>query len=195
MENNENVIITGTGKRTIASIIFLVLAILSLVFAVVRFFEWLFFVIRFKFNYASGLVLPIIGVCVAVGFYVLSKQMSKYQITVTNKRIRGKCPFGKQVDLPLDSVSVVAKDKFNTIVVATSSGRIAFRGIPNFEQIFVEINKLLSDRQTARNTPTIVNQQVEQSSADELKKFKELFDNGVITQQEFEEKKRQLLDL
>lgn len=33
------------------------------------------------------------------------------------------------------------------------------------------------------------------SSADELKKFKDLLDNGVITQEEFEEKKKQLLGL
>ncbi|MGI6030792.1 MAG: SHOCT domain-containing protein [Eubacteriales bacterium] len=33
------------------------------------------------------------------------------------------------------------------------------------------------------------------SSADELKKFKELLDSGVITQEEFEAKKKQLLGL
>lgn len=33
------------------------------------------------------------------------------------------------------------------------------------------------------------------SSADELKKYKELFDSGIITQEEFESKKKQLLGL
>ena len=33
------------------------------------------------------------------------------------------------------------------------------------------------------------------SAADELKKFKELLDSGVITQEEFEAKKKQLLGL
>ena len=33
------------------------------------------------------------------------------------------------------------------------------------------------------------------SSADELKKFKELLDMGVITQEEFDAKKKQLLNL
>ncbi|WP_035797357.1 SHOCT domain-containing protein [Butyrivibrio sp. MB2005] len=33
------------------------------------------------------------------------------------------------------------------------------------------------------------------SGADEIKKYKELLDNGVITQEEFEAKKKQLLDL
>lgn len=34
-----------------------------------------------------------------------------------------------------------------------------------------------------------------QSGADELRKFKELYDQGVLTKQEFEEKKKQLLGL
>ncbi len=33
------------------------------------------------------------------------------------------------------------------------------------------------------------------SSADELKKFKELLDSGIITQEEFDAKKKQLLRL
>ena len=33
------------------------------------------------------------------------------------------------------------------------------------------------------------------SNADELKKYKELFDGGVITQEEFDAKKKQLLGL
>lgn len=36
---------------------------------------------------------------------------------------------------------------------------------------------------------------VGQSAADELKKYKELFDQGVITEQEFQAKKEQLLKL
>ena len=34
-----------------------------------------------------------------------------------------------------------------------------------------------------------------QSTADELKKFKELLDSGIITQEEFDAKKKQLLGL
>lgn len=42
---------------------------------------------------------------------------------------------------------------------------------------------------------TIVNQKITQSNAEELKKYKELLDMGAITQEEFEAKKNQLLDL
>ena len=40
--------------------------------------------------------------------------------------------------------------------------------------------------------PTVV---AAASNADELKKYKDLLDSGVITQEEFDEKKKQLLGL
>ena len=45
------------------------------------------------------------------------------------------------------------------------------------------------------NTPIINNIKVDTSDADELKKYKELLDQGVITQEEFDAKKKQLLGL
>ena len=56
------------------------------------------------------------------------------------------------------------------------------------EEVVVYINKKLAEvkKGVVRN---------EISCADELKKFKELFDMGVITQEEFDEKKKQLLGL
>lgn len=44
-------------------------------------------------------------------------------------------------------------------------------------------------------TQPIVNNIQKSTSADELKKYKELLDSGVITQEEFEAKKKQLLNL
>ena len=42
---------------------------------------------------------------------------------------------------------------------------------------------------------TIINNVQETTNADELKKYKDLLDNGVITQEEFDAKKKQLLNL
>lgn len=47
-------------------------------------------------------------------------------------------------------------------------------------------------RKTAENTQT---NKKAFSNADELKKYKELFENKIITQEEYERKKQQLLDL
>ena len=61
-----------------------------------------------------------------------------------------------------------------------------------------EIHSVLSDLIIARQGKAINNiikQEIPQSNADELKKFKDLLDSGIITQEEFDEKKKQLLGL
>lgn len=65
--------------------------------------------------------------------------------------------------------------------------------IPNKKMIEVAeyCKKQIEEYKTKNNSP-IVN---EVSAADELKKFKGLLDSGVITKEEFEAKKKQLLGL
>jgi len=54
---------------------------------------------------------------------------------------------------------------------------------------FIPDKNAPQERNTANRIPT------GQSGADELKKYKELYDQGVLTKEEFEEKKKQLLGL
>lgn len=63
-----------------------------------------------------------------------------------------------------------------------------------------EIKTTIMDSIAALPTENIVaateiKQEIQPSSADELKKYKELLDSGVITQEEFDAKKKQLLGL
>ena len=46
-----------------------------------------------------------------------------------------------------------------------------------------------------KKTANTINVTAQQSNADELKKYKELLDNGIITQEEFDAKKKQILGL
>ena len=119
--------------------------------------------------------------------------VARTQLTVTNKRVYGTAMFGKRVDLPVDSISAVATSIFKGLSVATSSGRISFLGIENRDDIHQVISKLLLERQD--KSSGIINQDKPQSNADELKKYKELLDSGIITQEEFNAKKKQLLGL
>ena len=119
---------------------------------------------------------------------------SKIELTVTDKRIYGTALFGKRVDLPLDSVSAVGTAWIKTITVTTSSGRISFSLMKNLDALHSEISKLLIKRQGKANE-TVIKQEIPQSNADELKKYKDLLDSGIITQDEFEAKKKQLLNL
>ena len=61
--------------------------------------------------------------------------------------------------------------------------------------IFNIVSDLLVKRQNETNISKSIVNGVTPSNADELKKYKGLLDSGVITQEEFEAKKKQLLGL
>lgn len=120
---------------------------------------------------------------------------SRNEIVITDKRVYGKTVFGKQVDLPLDSISAVGTSWLKGISVSTSSGRVSFSFIKNRNEIHKAVSDLLIARQEKERAGTTIKQEIQQSSADELKKYKELLDIGVISQEEFDAKKKQLLGL
>lgn len=78
-----------------------------------------------------------------------------------------------------------ATDDENTIMVPEEYNDLA-------EEIAQFVENIILNRGNGGGT-TVVQQQL--SSADELKKFKDLLDMGVITQEEFDAKKKQLLGL
>ena len=61
------------------------------------------------------------------------------------------------------------------------------------EEVANFVKRKVQECKTARTAPVVV--AAATSAADELKKFKELLDMGVITQEEFDAKKKQLLGL
>ena len=118
----------------------------------------------------------------------------KTKLTVSDKRVYGIASWGKRVDLPMDSISSVGTMSKWGICVATSSGTIKFRLIMNRDYIHSVISDLLLQRQTVGMKNTPVTPSVA-SSAEELLRYKELLDAGVINEAEFEAKKEQLLKL
>ena len=135
-----------------------------------------------------------IVLCVCLFF-----MLNFYTITVTDKRIYGRLAFGKRVDLPIDFVTSVAKIQgLKGIAVLSSSKKRKFLLIKNVNEIYNEINNLLIERQRKQYSvvatiPT--NTQTINNSPDDLIKLKELLDEGIITQEEFDAKKKQLLGL
>ena len=120
---------------------------------------------------------------------------SKIEITVTDKRVYGTALFGKRVDLPLDKIAAVGTSAFKGVAVTTSSGAIKFVFIKNNYEIHKAISNLLIQRQDNAASKNVIIQESNNSNADELKKFKELLDQGIISQEEFDAKKKQLLGL
>lgn len=145
------------------------------------------------FSFISGIFIDL-GVILFPVVLILCWWLSSVEISVTNTRIYGKAAFGKRVDLPLDSISAVGTSFLKGIDVGTSSGRIKFKLIKNQDEIHSVISKLLMKRQQAEKINSTQNNE-KSSNADELKKFRDLLDSGIITQEEFEQKKKQLLGL
>ena len=138
---------------------------------------------------------PILIATLAVTTIII-ELYSRCSITVSEKRVYGKAVFGKRVDLPIDAVSATARiSELNGISISTSSGRISFFAIKNVNKIYQIINNLLIERQQEKANATTIATAPKSDEADQLKKFKDLLDSGVITQEEFDAKKKQLLGL
>ena len=148
----------------------------------------------------------IYGLCIALGssFLLLGILImiffaiySKCELQITENNVRGKTIFGKEVTLPLSMVSSYSTSKFlSVIAVATSSGVTKFSFIDNYREIGDILSKKINERQDNIVIPQIINMPVPQNnSIDDLKKLKDLLDAGIITQEEFDAKKKQLLGL
>lgn len=116
----------------------------------------------------------------------------KCELTITEKNVRGKTLWGKEVILPLYMVSAYSTRKFlSTITVSTSSGITKFTSIKNC----AEIGKILSEKINERQDSTIASATSQNNSMDDIAKLKALLDQGIVTQEEFDAKKKQILGL
>lgn len=147
------------------------------------------------FGYKPYMWAIVLGFILLVFGIVFTISTSCCKIYVTDKRVYGKAIFGKRVDIPIDSVSAVGTiPLFRGIAISSASGAIKFLYISNSNEIHAEISKLIIARQD-KNISDPEKIEMSQSSADELKKFKDLYDSGVISEEEYEAKKKQLLGL
>lgn len=156
-------------------------------------------VMIFSYAYVAGsLAYPVsvlldLGVILLIVGLVVFLSMRKVSIQVTDKRVSGTAAFGRRVDLPMDEISAVGTGALKSLVVSTSSGAIKFAGIENRDEVHAAITKLLTERQG--KGATTIRQEIPQSNAEELAKYKDLLDKGILTQEEFDAKKKQLLGL
>lgn len=184
----ENIIVVG--KSSLAKKVFGIILLLP-----VAYFYIMGIIVLVAANAADVFIFVLI---LSIPFVLIAlaclKQSSS--ITVTDKRVFGQVTrwffSTRQLELPLDSITSVATG-FNSISISTPSGVISFKGITNQDEVANAVTGLLMARQSA-GAPVVV-QESRSSVPEELKQYKELLDSGVITQQEFDEKKRQLLGL
>lgn len=116
----------------------------------------------------------------------------------TNKRFLAiyKAPMGletKSINIPLDKINDLSYKSgmvFAKLFISNGSQKFKFTNLSSkaAEAITNSLNKQLERNNKANQNTTL-------STADEIAKFKELADEGIITQEEFEAKKKQLLGL
>lgn len=119
---------------------------------------------------------------------------SRCELMITESNVKGKALFGKQVVLPINMISAYSTRKlFSTVAISTSSGTAKFSLIKNYIEIGYVLNKIINEHQvnTFNENPSINSS----TNLDNLVKLKSLLDLGVITQEEFDAKKKQLLGL
>lgn len=137
--------------------------------------------------FASAAIGAVIALC---GLIIIFKSRGS-GLYVTDKRVYGKTLLGKRVDIPLDSISSLSlTNLLSGVSVASSSGVISFLFVEEYQKIYKIMSDLLIKRHNVQNSDRNKNDIVS-----EIKNFKELLDSGVITQEEFEAKKKQLLGL
>lgn len=132
--------------------------------------------------------------------WILIGALCNNRITVSDKRVWGVLAITRtRIDLPIDSITSIKADLvFRGIKLGTSSGNINFYFVKEYAEIYNIVNSLLIKRQEERKQASAVvvqKQETPLSNAEELKKFKDLLDSGVISQEEFDAKKQQLLGI
>ena len=148
-----------------------------------------------RIGFTPPIAITLVGAFFIVASIVLFLYARNCEIQVTEKRVFGKAAFGKRVDIPVDSISAVGTiGILKGISVASAAGAIQFLYLANVDEVHNALSKLVVERQGKQPTMTI-KQEIPQSNADELAKYKDLLDKGIISQEEFAAKKKQLLGL
>ena len=145
--------------------------------------EYTFYFILFVIACLSFITAIVLGI-----MYLVYR---KCEICITENNVRGKTVLGKEVVLPLYMISAYSTRKFlSTVAISSASGITKFALIGNY----LEIGNILAQKINERQNKT-VNEAPKSDSMDDIVKLKSLLDAGIITQEEFDAKKKQLLGL
>ncbi len=159
------------------------------------------------FKYVIYVGLPIL--CIAVIVYYC---FGKSEIIVTERCIYGKGLFGLQADiLWSEIVAVSTSSLLGGVYIHTNGNKtVRFMALRNRTNMYNYINKIHRERQEVnlnpgyetkhQETAPVTRNETEQQNRtaakddfDKLRQYKKLLDDGIITEEEFNAKKKQIL--
>lgn len=131
---------------------------------------------------------------------LLHKFYYRQSITVTNQRVKCTSGFKDEMNIPIAAISSVAVNSgiFKSIGLTCAGNRYSIGFIENCKEIYNVINGLVNENRNEKIPSAQPTDDVKVSNAnitDEIRKYKQLCDDGIITKEEFEAKKKQLLNL
>ncbi len=131
----------------------------------------------------------------ALVFFIIYKYIAPHQqafeLTITESRVIGKLK-NNRVDLPINQISAIGTLAFNGISINTSSGKIEFPYLINREEVYNCLSELIRRQNQPSN---VISTQAVGTASEQLIELKKLLDSGIITEEEFDAKKKQLLGL
>ena len=119
----------------------------------------------------------------------------KRELVITDQKI--SVTLGKEtLDFPLEAI-ISYSFRGQHLDLQAPPRKISAESLKNYEEISAVLNKLFNERKNSvvhnvQPAPVVINNS---SNADELKKYKELLDMGAISQEEYDQKKKELLGL
>ena len=183
----EKVLIEGNFKKytkpfLVMAIIFCCLGILYAIISIATEFYW--------FLIATA-VFEIFAVLFFIIYKYIAPKNNPFELIITKSRVTGKVK-KHRVDLPVKQITSIGTLAFNGISIHTASGEISFPSLINQTEVFDCLSELIRKQHEPTNTNTT---QISVGLAEQLTELKKLLDDDIITQEEFDAKKKQLLGL
>lgn len=145
----------------------------------------------FSFECFFGYMI-MLGVVVLVVGIIMKYTTEKCEITVTNEAVIGFRPYRPKVSIPLNQITAINRSAFKGISISSIGNITNFYCFENREEIIKAISYLLANAQPSHSYSAA---EENNGDADRLKQLKKLLDAGVLTQEEFEFKKKEILGL
>lgn len=214
----QNIVIKGKPQRNKPALITIIVgAVLLLASFIVasyvfenckgyRYGDWYYWCVIYYFDFGDFFIseffnfscyygyMIMLGIVALIVGIIMKLNTEKCEITVTNEAISGKLPHGKDVHIPLNQITAINRSSFNGISITSIGNASNFHCIENREEVMKAISYLLANPQQNSAQPTQPASSTG-SEAEQLKRLKDLLDSGVLTQEEFVSKKKQILGL
>lgn len=150
-----------------------------------------------------GIAITIVVIIIPIFLFTRIRDMiTQSSLELDSKGLKGsKRTFNSRysIDIPIDSINTIAcKDSFigkfiyeSTMYISSSKGNFVFYGISNADKFINAVQKEIENNK--KGTGILNNSNTNNEAIDKITSLKQMLDNNLISQEEFEQKKNDIL--